>query len=130
LLVRTSTLRELNNGIAANQTREAAKDLERPMTDPVLDWVPYPQGESWRAMHERAVLFLREISVEDVETAIVVSHSNMLKALIHGWLESTEETLTKVSFEIDVCSITRLTINEFAERTISKLNDTCHLQRG
>jgi broad specificity phosphatase PhoE len=99
------------------------------MTDPVLDWVPYPEGLSWRAMHQRAVLFLRGISEEDVDTAIVVSHSNMMKALIHGWLESKEETLTKVSFEIDVCSITRLTTNEFGERTISKLNDTCHLQR-
>ncbi|MGO0060959.1 histidine phosphatase family protein [Brevibacillus fluminis] len=35
-------LREMNNGEAANRTKEAAKALELPMTSPVLEWIPYP----------------------------------------------------------------------------------------
>lgn len=40
-------LRELNNGIVANRTRKEAKAFEIPITEPIIDWAPYPQAESW-----------------------------------------------------------------------------------
>ncbi len=46
-------LRELNNGRAANLSKEEAKKIKIPLTEPVLDWIPYPEAESWNMMHLR-----------------------------------------------------------------------------
>jgi probable phosphoglycerate mutase len=52
-------LREMNNGRAAGLTREEAKELLLPQTDPFADWRPYPEAESWRMMVERIFSRLR-----------------------------------------------------------------------
>lgn len=36
-------LRDLNNGIAANKTQHESKSLALPKTEPLLDWVRYPE---------------------------------------------------------------------------------------
>jgi broad specificity phosphatase PhoE len=54
-------LRELNNGLAANLSAEEAKKISNPITKPVIDWVPYPQAESWRMMYTRLSAFMDSI---------------------------------------------------------------------
>ena len=119
-------LREHNNGIAANLTREEAEKIRHPVTEPIMDWIPYPEAESWRMLHNRAVAFMERIKNES-NTGLIVAHSMIIVSLIHWWLEFTEDIITRVSFDIDECSVTRLTINKWNEKTISKLNDTSHL---
>lgn len=123
----TDGLRELNNGIAANRTRREAKTFEIAITEPIIDWIPYPQSESWGTMHERVMGFMEQIKNDDFETTVIVSHGGPIVAIIHWWLEIPRDMFSRVSFDIEPCSITRLTINRFGEKTISKLNDTCHL---
>jgi len=123
----TEFLRELNNGIVANCTREEAKAFEIPITEPVIDWTPYPGAESWGNMHSRVTGFMESIRGEDCDQMVIVSHGGPIVAIIHWWLDLPTEYLSKVSFDIGTCSFTRLTINRYGERTISKLNDTCHL---
>lgn len=126
----TVGLRELNNGIAANRTRKEAKMYEIPITEPILDWTPYPQAESWGTMHDRVIGFMETIKNDDCETTVIVSHGGPITAIIHWWLEMPRNMFSRVSFEIETCSITRLTINGFGEKTIVKLNDTSHLYHG
>ncbi len=118
-------LRDFNNGIAKNCTQEEADEIRLPITDPIMDWIPYPGAESWRMLHERVTTFLHRI--ENHDTSLLVAHAVVIISAIHWWLESTEEVINRVSFDIDVCSITKLRINEWGEKTISKLNDTSHL---
>jgi broad specificity phosphatase PhoE len=40
--VLTADLREHNNGKAAHKSKEEAKLMRQPETEPILDWVPYP----------------------------------------------------------------------------------------
>ena len=49
----TPALRELNNGVAADLPAEEARRLQNPYAEPALDWVPFPEGESWRDMYAR-----------------------------------------------------------------------------
>ncbi|MBU7016309.1 MAG: histidine phosphatase family protein [Theionarchaea archaeon] len=123
--VLVSDLRDFNNGIAKNCPREEAAKMRLPVTDPIMDWIPYPGAENWRMLHERVTTFLDRI--ENHDTTLLVAHAMVVISSIHWWLESTEEVINKISFDIDVCSITRLRINEWGEKTISKLNDTSHL---
>jgi len=91
-----------------------------------MDWIPYPDAESWRMLHDRAVKFMDTIQTEH-NIVLLVAHSMVIVSVIHWWLEFTEDIITQVSFDIDPCSITRLRINKWGEKTISKLNDTSHL---
>ena len=118
-------LRDFNNGIARNCTQKEADKMRLPITDPIMDWIPYPEAESWRNLHERVTTFLDRIKNHD--TALLVAHAMVIISAIHWWLESKEDVVNRVSFDIDVCSITRLRINKWGEKTISKLNDTSHL---
>ena len=124
-------LRELNNGVAANKTVEEARRLSLPMTEPAIDWVPYPEAESWRMMSVRVMTFLDCVAADDeVETLLLVSHGNALIAAVHWWLRLGEDYWTSVSYDFNCGSITELSVNQWGERTISELNDTSHLPDG
>ena len=118
-------LRELNNGAAAGLALEAARAIELPMTHPTLDWVPYPGAESWRMMADRIFAFLEGLQDATSRMTVIVSHGNAGIPVIHWWLGLPPHS--KISYELAPCSITRLGINSFGERTIIKLNDTAHL---
>lgn len=120
-------LRELNNGAAANRTKEEALAMQLPLTHPPYDWVPYPGAESWRMMVERLFGFLNGIANEPHDTTLIVAHGNCGVAIVHWWLGLGEAGWTRVSFDFDPCSITQLVFNKFGEPTIRRLNDTRHL---
>ena len=122
-------LRELNNGIAAGLTHDAAKRIELPMTGSVIDWVPYPEGESWRKMVDRVFAGMDRIDLACPTTAVVVTHGNAGVAVIQWWLRLSERCRQGISFELDPASVSELAINPWQERTIVCLNDTSHLQR-
>ena len=101
--------------------------MRLPQTEPLLDWIPYPEGESWRMMHNRIKEFMDSLDSNESESVMLVTHGGPLIALVHIWLELSEEFFSKVSYQFDPCSITVLGINRWGEKTIYKLNDTAHL---
>jgi broad specificity phosphatase PhoE len=121
-------LRELNNGCAAGLTIAKAKEIENPVTHPTLDWIPYPEAESWRIMTQRIFKCMEQLSRKTSETAVIVSHGNSGIAIIQWWLQLAESCRSGISFDLDLCSISHFSVNSYGERTIVKLNDTCHLQ--
>ena len=122
-------LRELNNGLAAGLAHDAAKRLELPMTEPAIDWVPYPRAESWRMMTDRVFAGMDRIEHACSSTAVVVTHGNAGVAVIQWWLRLGERCRQGISFELDPASFSELAINPWQERTIVRLNDTGHLQQ-
>lgn len=122
-------LRELNNGVAKGLSREQAKRIENPMTDPVLDWVPYQDAESWWDMVCRVACFLdQEVEKFSEKRLVVVSHGNAMVAIALWWfgLHRSREAAEKFMLYFDPASITILKENEY-ERYIEKSNDTSHL---
>ncbi|MCM3768331.1 histidine phosphatase family protein [Neobacillus niacini] len=124
-----SELRELNNGMAANLSKEEAKKIKNPITDPILDWVPYPEAESWNMMQKRLSEFLDKIKNDRNDLTILVSHGNSIISLIHSWLGFSTD-MFNISFDIQPCSITHLRTNHWNEKTISRLNDISHLENN
>ncbi len=121
-------LREIGNGVAAGLTHDAAKRIELPMTEPAIDWVPYPEAESWRMMTARVFAGMDRIDRACPSTAVVVTHGNAGVAVIQWWLRLDERCRQGISFELDAASVSELAINAWQERTIVRLNDTSHLQ--
>lgn len=122
-------LRELNNGQAANLTRETAKTLQLPVTEPTEDWQPYPGAESWRMMTERIFRAMDNIAREVEDVAVVVMDANAGMATIAWWLGIDRTWERKIAFELDTASISILGINRWNERVVRLLNDTSHLEQ-
>ncbi|MDP4091396.1 MAG: histidine phosphatase family protein [Bacillota bacterium] len=120
-------LRELNNGDAANLSRQEAEKIFIPAREPMMDWVPYPNAESWRMLNNRVFEFMDRIDETSKETVVAVTHGGTAIAIINWWLELDDQHISKTSFDINPCSITRLRINGWGEKTIARLNDTSHL---
>ncbi len=120
-------LREINNGVAAGLTREAAHALRAPPTEPLLDWCPYPGGESWRAFHRRVAACMEELTRNQQEVLILVSHGGTITQQVAWWLQLGWDTLQNAWFDAYPASLTVLRINKWQNRTIERLNDTAHL---
>jgi probable phosphoglycerate mutase len=121
----TARVRELNNGAARDCTHEEARAIERPMTLPAWDWVPYEGAESWGAMHGRIASFVDDIRSHDGDV-VVVTHGGAIICAVNAWLGIHGEPTP--SYDADPGSITRLRRHEAdASPTIAFLNDTRHL---
>lgn len=124
----TPALRELSNGAAAGLTGAEARRLQNPQTEPALDWVPFPQGESWRDLYARISSFLEALRAGGRDRLIVVSHANALICAINWFLGlDTDENLRYLMYELRPCSLTHLRIAPDGCRTVMRLNDTAHL---
>ena len=124
-------LREFNNGAAANHTLAETEAMLTPppeTREAALDWAPYPGSETWRTMMARVAECLDGIARQSSETALIVSHGGSGQAVITWWLGLTDLVGERaIAFDLDLCSITHLTLNRWEERTITKLNGTAHL---
>lgn len=116
-------LRELNNGVAAGLTLDQAQRIERPRTAPALDWVPYPEAESWRMMTQRVFAGLERLDRACPGTAVVVTHGHVGVAVIQWWLRLGERCREGISFDLAPASVSELALNAWQERTIVRLND-------
>ena len=123
-----TALRELDNGAARDLPVEDAARIVRPITKPVLDWVPYEGAESWRILHRRVSTFFATLDRVSDGTVVVVTHGNALICAINWFLEiESDRLLARTRYEADPCSITWLRADPDG-RTIVFLNDTAHLR--
>lgn len=125
----TPALREFNNGVAAGKTMEEARALLIEPTEPILDWRPYPEAETWHEFHQRTSDFMDEIVVDQQDLLILVSHGGTINNIILWWLELEMDWLyqLKIHFAVSPASISVLCLNEWEEHTVARLNDTAHL---
>lgn len=122
-------LREISNGIAIGMTWEEAKQIALPETDPLRDWIPYPEAESWAMMTRRVHAAMERIAASCPCTAIVVTHGHAAGAVISWWLRLDERCRSGIAFELDPTSISESGVNSRQERTVVRVNDTAHLDQ-
>ena len=121
-------LREMNHGIAKDMTIEEADKIGLPLSEPLLDWIPYPDGESWRMLRERVSRALSEIEQKADETVLIISHGNAIATMIEWWLHIQDKY--KMDFQLMPASITWLGISYWGNREIRKMNETAHLREA
>jgi probable phosphoglycerate mutase len=125
--VTTEALRELNWGIVKDMPLEEARRFELPMTEPLFDWIAFPEAETRRQLYHRITQFLEQLDTNTGDCALIVSHGNAIKSIIQWWLELVEDQQSHIDFNIAPCSITHLRVNDWGRKTIAKLNATGHL---
>ena len=128
-VVSNQALREIYNGVATNLRQEDANRLSLPRSEPVLDWLPYPEAESWRVFQTRVNGFMTELDAGGAERVLIVSHGGTLVAIVNWWLRiHAEENLRDITYGFDPCSVTHLNSSDDGSRRIVRLNDTRHLE--
>jgi probable phosphoglycerate mutase len=118
-------LTDLNNGIAAGKTHSEAHQLALPPSEPLYDWQPYPQAETWRQFFIRVNQFMQEFSQGQERLAVLVTHAATIHVITAWWLGLPVESETH--FELAPASISVLRLNRWKEHSIERLNDTAHL---
>ncbi len=124
----TANLREISNGAAANRTRDEARALFQPFSQPRMDWQPYPGAETWRVFLARLLPFLEGLR-DTPATAVLVTHANVLSAAVQWWLQMTAEQMDRTQFYFDPCSITDLRLTSRGLKMVHSLNNTAHLAK-
>ena len=120
-------LREYNNGLAAGLSKSAAQKFERPRQEPLLDWQPYTDAETWRTFYKRVVSGIEALMTEFPLPLILVTHGGTILNIVVWWLQLEIEYLGRISFSADPASLSILDISSLGKRRIQRLNDTSHL---
>jgi probable phosphoglycerate mutase len=118
-------LNDLNTGIAAGMTERQAQQVSIPPSEPLVDWRPYPEAESWRELSRRVRGFMNAFYRELKGPAVLVSHAAPIEIIIEWWLGIGLKS--KVSFDVAPASLSVLRVNVWGERSVERLNDTAHL---
>lgn len=120
-------LRELNWGVAKDMSLQEANSLKLEKTEPLIDWVPFPEAESRRMLFKRISKFLKNLVTNKEDRVLIVSHGNAIEECIFWWIELPLMFHSKISFDIDIGSISWLRLNDWHEKTIALLNSSDHL---
>nr|WP_275078211.1 histidine phosphatase family protein [Pseudovibrio axinellae] len=121
-------LRELNNGVSNGLSKAEAQKIWVSPTEPVLDWIPYDQGESWRMLYSRIATYMEFLASTNIERLITISHANAIICIINWWLGLSSDThLKNIMYDIRPCSLTYLKRENDGSSRVVKLNDISHL---
>lgn len=120
-------LREINNGVASGRRKSEVEHLYIKPCEPILDWRPYPEAESWGEFYKRVSLFMDQLIQDHKKVKVIFTHGGTLHQIASWWLSLEPEHMTKAAFGAAPTGITVLTKSIFNEHTIDRLNDTSHL---
>ncbi len=119
-------LREINNGVATNMTREEAKRIYVEPTKPLLQWTPYPGAENWLNLNKRVSSTMDRIFRDVGENLVIVGHGGSLHHVVFWWLRVPVELVDEINFGFGNSSISTLSVTPFNQRMLVRLNDTRH----
>ncbi len=125
----TSLLREINNGEAANKTKEWAKTNKLYESNSLLvDKQLWQGAETPRELYTRMSRFIDEYLINNTEDIVIVSHGIAIGYLISAWLKIAPDTLDKVFIKGNAGGISTLETNYFEQNNLTLFNSTAHLQ--
>ncbi len=120
-------LREFNNGIAVDMTQAEADQYFTPPTDPIVDWQPYPEAETWRRFYVRISECMDALPVGQDRPMVIVAHGGTIVNIIAWWLRLDIDALSYITFRTSPASVSVLNMSDLEERALERLNDTSHL---
>jgi broad specificity phosphatase PhoE len=120
-------LREINNGVAAGRRKSEVEALYIKPCEPILDWCPYPEAESWGGFYQRVSCFMDQLIQDHKRVKVIFTHGGTVHHIVSWWLNLEPEHMTRAAFGAAPTGITVLTKSVFNEHTLDRLNDTSHL---
>ena len=121
-------LREINNGIAANQTKAWANNNRLYDTNGIdIDKPLWTDAETPRELYNRVSSFIEDKLHDTDKDVVIVSHGIAIGYLISSWLGIKVEQLGSSFIKGNAGGVSCLTVNQLGQRTLTLFNTTSHL---
>ena len=120
-------IREISRGNGHDLSKKEANAIAIPLSEPLLDWKPYPEAESWRMFQDRIYPVYEAYSKFTEDVVIIVSHSQTQVCFTQAHLDIPRDFVYRLGLRFANCSISQLSVNQFGEPSIDFSNETCHL---
>ncbi len=123
------SLREINNGEAANKTKEWAQENMLFKSDYLeLDKQIWKNCETPRELHDRMSTFIREHILNEDGDVVIVSHGVAIGYLISSWLGMSAEMMKDGFLKGNAGGISCLTKSPMGQNILTFFNSTSHLR--
>ena len=121
------SLQEYQTNLDSELSRREAEIYRLERVNPAKNWRAYRFAESLGELYHRAGEVLTRIMQSDDEVILIVSHGWIIDKMIAWWMGINVNNIRPNMFTTANASMSVLTISEFGERILLKLNDTAHL---
>ena len=105
-----------------------AKKMWTETTGQTMDWRVCEGAETMGELYQRAAEVLTKIIEKDEKLKVIVSQGWLLDKMIAWWVGVPKENIKPNIFTKSNASISELTVTDFNERVLLRLNDRIHLQ--
>lgn len=105
-----------------------AKKMWTTTTGHTMDWSVCEGAETMGELYHRAADVLTKINDKDEKLKVIVSHGWLLDKMIAWWVGVPIENIKPNIFTKSNASISELTVTDYNERVLLRLNDRIHLQ--
>ena len=128
-IIETQMLREINNGIAANKSKEwANKNKLYKSKILMIDKPLWKEAETPRDLYKRMKTFVETKIKEVTKDLVIVSHGVAIGYLLCLWLKMSPENMKDAFFKGNAGGITKLSKNSYGQNVLIQFNSTAHLK--
>jgi len=126
-LVVDESLQEYRTNLDPGLSRPSAEKYKISEVKPAKHWRTFKDAESLGELYLRAGRILGEIVEQGHEVTVIVSHGWIMDKMIAWWVGVSLDDIKPNMFATGNASISVLSVTQFGERVLLKLNDTGHL---
>ena len=120
-------LQEYQTRLDPGLSRPEAEQFRLLETTPAKNWRTYSGAESIGELYVRAGKVLSWISDQHDEIVVIVCHGWIINKMIAWWMGIKQDEIRANMFTTANASMSVLSVTQFGERVLIKLNDTIHL---
>lgn len=124
----TDKLREINNGVSANKSKDwANKNKQYNSIKLQIDKPLWIDAETPRELYNRMSLFIDNYIADNKKNIVIVSHGIAIGYLISSWLNISPNDLDRVFIKGNAGGISCISTNYFGQNILESFNSTSHL---
>ena len=120
-------LQEYQTGLDPSLSRPEAEQYKLSEINPAKNWRTFSGAESLGELFLRAGKVLSRISDIHDEVVVIVCHGWIIDKMIAWWMSFKIDDIRANMFTTANASLSVLSVSQFGERILLKLNDTSHL---
>ena len=123
------SLREINNGVAVNKTKEWANNNKLYKSKKLeIDKPLWLNAETPRELHNRMSKFIEQHLTDITNDVVIVSHGVAIGYMISSWLRIPPDQMSEVSIRGNAGGISCIRRNDFDQFILTKFNSISHLR--
>lgn len=114
-------------GFGPNTSGEEALSLRNEPEGRIVDWRPYPTGETVGEMYRRVGNAMTGVLQSQEHMVVIVSHSYTIDKILNWWIGTPEDVIRSLVFYTAQASISYMGYTPSNDRGLYYVSETRHL---